>query len=99
MALRYTIAAKQAPNPTDEHVGARVRVSTKIEELNDSLVNLLFDPAEVILKPSDERACRIQWVLLRHVVFLSLCAPSLVACRACVEHVACHDGAKRAYGV
>jgi hypothetical protein len=97
MALRYTIAAKQAPNPTDEHVGARVRVSTKIEELNDSLVNLLFDPAEVILKPSDERAWRIQWVLPRHVVFLSL-AP-LVWSPAELVSSMCHDGAKRAYGV
>jgi len=30
----------------------------KIEELNDSLVNLLLDPAEVILKPTNKRACR-----------------------------------------
>jgi transcriptional regulator with XRE-family HTH domain len=26
MALRYTIAAKKAPNPTDKHVGSRVRM-------------------------------------------------------------------------
>ncbi len=26
MALRYTIAAKKAPNPTDQHVGRRVRM-------------------------------------------------------------------------
>jgi hypothetical protein len=30
----------------------------EIEELNDSLINLLFDPAEVILKPANKRACR-----------------------------------------
>jgi transcriptional regulator with XRE-family HTH domain len=26
MAVRYTIAAKKAPNPTDQHVGSRVRM-------------------------------------------------------------------------
>jgi transcriptional regulator with XRE-family HTH domain len=30
MMLRYTIAAKKAPNPTDEHVGARVRMRRKM---------------------------------------------------------------------
>jgi len=30
MTLRYTIAAKKAPNPTDRHVGARVRMRRKM---------------------------------------------------------------------
>jgi hypothetical protein len=30
----------------------------KIEELNDSLMNLLLDPAEVILKPANKGTCR-----------------------------------------
>jgi transcriptional regulator with XRE-family HTH domain len=30
MALRYTIAVKKAPNPTDRHVGARVRMRRKM---------------------------------------------------------------------
>ncbi len=30
MALRDTIAAKKAPNPTDKHVGARVRMRRKM---------------------------------------------------------------------
>src|SRR5262249_27794729 len=30
MTLRYAIAAKKAPNPTDRHVGARVRMRRKM---------------------------------------------------------------------
>jgi transcriptional regulator with XRE-family HTH domain len=30
MAVRYTTAAKKAPNPTDEHVGRRVRMRRKM---------------------------------------------------------------------
>src|SRR5262245_6385975 len=30
----------------------------EVEELNDSLIDLLLDPAEVILKSTNERACR-----------------------------------------
>jgi transcriptional regulator with XRE-family HTH domain len=42
MALRYTIAAKKAPNPTDRHVGSRVRMRRKMlamsqEQLADAL--------------------------------------------------------------
>src|SRR5262245_34438141 len=42
MALRYAIAAKKAPNPTDKHVGARVRMRRKMlamsqEQLADAL--------------------------------------------------------------
>jgi transcriptional regulator with XRE-family HTH domain len=42
LSLRYTIAAKKAPNPTDKHVGARVRMRRKMlamsqEQLADAL--------------------------------------------------------------
>jgi transcriptional regulator with XRE-family HTH domain len=42
VALRDTIAAKKAPNPTDKHVGARVRMRRKMlamsqEQLADAL--------------------------------------------------------------
>ena len=30
MALRYTVATKKAPNPTDKHVGSRVRMRRKM---------------------------------------------------------------------
>jgi hypothetical protein len=30
MAPRYSIATKKAPNPTDKHVGSRVRIRRKI---------------------------------------------------------------------
>ena len=30
MALRYAIAAKKAPNPTDQHIGSRVRMRRKM---------------------------------------------------------------------
>jgi hypothetical protein len=30
MARRYTVATKKAPNPTDKHVGSRVRVRRKM---------------------------------------------------------------------
>src|SRR5262245_39037878 len=46
------------------HDGSRLFI--KIEELNDSLINLLLDPAEVILKPANKGTCRFQRV--RHVV-------------------------------
>ncbi len=42
MAVRYTTAAKKAPNPIDEHVGRRVRMRRRVlamsqEKLGDAL--------------------------------------------------------------
>jgi transcriptional regulator with XRE-family HTH domain len=42
MAVRYTNAAKKAPNPIDEHVGRRVRMRRRMlamsqEKLGDAL--------------------------------------------------------------
>ena len=34
MAPRHTIGRKMAPNPTDEHVGARVRMRRKMEAMS-----------------------------------------------------------------
>jgi transcriptional regulator with XRE-family HTH domain len=34
MALRYTIGAKKAPDPTDKHVGARVRMRRKMAAMS-----------------------------------------------------------------
>jgi transcriptional regulator with XRE-family HTH domain len=34
MALRYTIATKKAPHPTDKHVGARVRMRRKMAAMS-----------------------------------------------------------------
>ena len=36
MALRYAIAAKKAPHPTDKHVGARVRMRRKMAAMSQS---------------------------------------------------------------
>ena len=46
--------ASKGDAPRDD--GSRLFI--KIEELNDSLINLLLDPAEVILKPANKGTCR-----------------------------------------
>jgi hypothetical protein len=38
MAPRYSIATKKAPNPTDKHVGSRVRMRRKMLAMNQTVV-------------------------------------------------------------
>ena len=90
MALRYTIAAKKAPNPTDQHVGSRVRMRRLMlamsQEKLGAALGLTFQQVQKYEKGTNRigasRLQQISHILQVPVAFFFEGAPNASALRS-----------------
>ena len=85
MTLRYTIAAKKAPNPTDRHVGARVRMRRKMLAMSQEQLAEALGITYQQVQKNEKGANRIGARRLQQISQI-LQVPVAFVSRACRTH-------------